>query len=165
MPVQERPHTLALLRVQAALQRVVAGRPFQAVYQLPVGLTEFSEPEPDVAVIPGSFEDYEEDHPTTAALLVEVSDSTLLYDRSVKASLYARANIPEYWVVDLVNHRLEVRREPERMPGEAYGHGYATIRILRSEQTVACPVAADQPIRVADLLPPRRKEKKRCRSG
>jgi Uma2 family endonuclease len=65
---------------------------------LEFGLT--SDPEPDVSVVPGRIEDYT-DHPTTALLVVEVSDTSLAFDRGDKASLYAAAGIADYWIVNL----------------------------------------------------------------
>jgi Uma2 family endonuclease len=65
--------------------------------QSPLDAGEPSEPEPDIAVIKGQVRDYKQAHPTTAALIVEVADTSLLYDRTVKASLYAKVGIGEYW--------------------------------------------------------------------
>jgi Uma2 family endonuclease len=80
--------------------------------QLPIALDEESEPEPDARVVPGSFRDYPHAHPARAALVVEVADSSLALDRGEKAGLYARARVPEYWIVDLMGHALEVCRDP-----------------------------------------------------
>lgn len=79
--------------------------------QNPVRLSDLSEPVPDLAVLqPRS---YTEAHPTPAdvMLLIEVSDSTLLYDQRVKVPLYARSGIPEVWIVNLTNRSVEVHRE------------------------------------------------------
>jgi Uma2 family endonuclease len=100
----------------------------------------------------GRREDYS-DHPTTAVLIVELSESTLAYDRSRKASLYARAGIADYWIVNLVNNQLEVRRDPRPDPSQPYGHGYANVAIL-VPPAVVNPLAAPQvSLAVADLLP------------
>jgi Uma2 family endonuclease len=83
-------------------------------------VTEDSVPEPDVVVVRGDSEDYLERHPRAAevALVVEVADTSLERDRR-KALLYARAGVPAYWIVNLVDRLLEVHTEP----GSA---GYAT---------------------------------------
>ena len=87
--------------------------------QAPIGLDEESEPEPDVAVVPGSLTDYGPDHPARPVLTVEVSESSLAVDRGHKGSLYARAGLDDYWVVNLVDRVLEVYREPVRDPDGA----------------------------------------------
>ena len=70
-----------------------------------------------MVVVPGPMESYKE-HPAEAMLVVEVSDATLRFDRGKKASLYARADIQDYWIVNLVSNTLEIHREPIR-DGEA----------------------------------------------
>lgn len=76
---------------------------------MPFALTQDSEPEPDLAVVPGEPEDYVLAHPTRALLLVEVADTTLLYDRR-KAEVYADGDVAEYWLVNLPDHIVEVYR-------------------------------------------------------
>lgn len=113
--------------------------------QLPLALGGDSEPEPDVAVVEGRPRDFLQSHPTTAALIVEVADSSLLFDRRRKLPLYARNGVPEVWIVNVVEGRLEVHRRPE---GEAYGE--------RESLTPGDRVASEvlrEPVAVADLLP------------
>jgi Uma2 family endonuclease len=76
--------------------------------------TEDSEPEPDIAVVRGPRGRYLKSHPRTPeiGLLIEVSDTTLDHDRNDKAPIYARARIPTYWIINLVESRVEVYREP-----------------------------------------------------
>src|SRR5206468_4016924 len=69
--------------------------------------------EPDAAVIPGAIEDYDREHPRAALLVAEVSDSSLKQDRLTKGAIYAAAGIPEYWIVNLRDDCVEVRRQPE----------------------------------------------------
>src|SRR5262249_26865513 len=96
---------------------------------------------------------YATHHPQTAVLIVEVSESRLDYDRTRKASLYARADITDYWIVNLVNNQLEVRRDPRPDPSQHYGHGYASLTTLVPPAVVS-PLAAPQvSLAVADLLP------------
>lgn len=76
----------------------------------PLSLSDESEPEPDVAVVPSG--DYSRGHPTSALLVIEVADSSLRKDRELKTELYAEASVPEYWVVDLVSRCVHVHRAP-----------------------------------------------------
>ncbi len=82
--------------------------------QNPISLDNYSEPEPDLVVAKFDSDDYAKKHPCPAdvLLIIEVSDSTLEKDRSVKSPLYAKAGIKEYWIVDLVNKKIEIYREP-----------------------------------------------------
>lgn len=83
--------------------------------QGPVRLSSSSEPQPDVMLLRPRSDFYRTSHPGPAdvLLIVEVSDSSLEYDRGEKLSLYAEAGIPEVWIVDLEHERVEVYREPE----------------------------------------------------
>ena len=113
---------------------------------LPLAVDDESEPEPDVAVVPGTPRDYKDEHPTSAVLVVEVADSSLSYDRDRKKRTYARAGIPEYWIVNLLDNCLEVHRDPLE-------DSYEVATVLHSGQTVSplsCPHAS---IAVSDLLP------------
>ena len=129
------------------------GHGFFVRSQMPLDLGDLSEPEPDIAVVPGKARDYTNAHPKTAVLIVEVSESSLDYDRTEKASLYAEAGIPDYWVLNLIDRRLEVRRDPAPDPNELYGFGYKKVTILYAGDLVS-PLAVPQAsIAVADLLP------------
>ena len=121
--------------------------------QLPLALDPDSEPEPDVAVVSGSPRDYRYAHPTTALLVVEVSDTTLGLDRERKSGLYARAGIAEYWIVNLVDGILEVHRDPDSAPEAQCGWAYRTVQPLRAVDTVSPLAAPAARIRVGDLLP------------
>jgi Uma2 family endonuclease len=133
--------------------RSVIGHGLHIRSQMPLDLGDLSEPEPDIAVVMGKARDYTNGHPKTAVLLVEVSESSLDYDRTEQASLYAAAGIPDYWVLNLIDRRLEVRRGPVPDPNELYGFGYRTVTILHEGDFVS-PLAAPQTsIAVADLLP------------
>jgi Uma2 family endonuclease len=119
----------------------------------PLALNEDSEPEPDVAIVAGKARDYLGAHPSTAALVVEVADSSLRLDRRLKGGLYARAALPEYWIVNLVEGVLEVYRAPEPAADAAYGWIYRSVEILRPPATVTPLAAPSARIPVADLLP------------
>jgi Uma2 family endonuclease len=85
--------------------------------QLPVRLSQRSEPQPDIAVLAAKAARYRHAHPSAAdvLLLIEVSDTTLRYDLKVKARLYATHGVREYWVVDLVANRVWRHRRPSGM--------------------------------------------------
>ncbi|HEY5908902.1 MAG TPA: Uma2 family endonuclease, partial [Vicinamibacteria bacterium] len=84
--------------------------------QLPITLPD-SEPEPDLAVVWTRDEDSLEDHPRTALLVIEVADSSARYDLVVKSRIYAKAGIPEYWLVLVRKHVIEVLRDPDPATG------------------------------------------------
>jgi Uma2 family endonuclease len=111
MTPQGSVHATVILLVQNAL-RLAFGPAFSIRPQLPIALTPDSEPEPDLAVVSGNPLDYWNQHPATALLLVEVSDTTLERDRQRKGSLYARAGVQDYWIVNLIDRCVEVYREP-----------------------------------------------------
>jgi Uma2 family endonuclease len=75
---------------------------------------EKSVPQPDIAVVPGTVQTYTERHPARAYLLVEVAQSSVAQDRLTKASIYARAGIPCYWIVNVRDRCVEVFRDPDR---------------------------------------------------
>src|SRR5262245_20032619 len=114
---QHSRHRTAVLLAARALERAFGEGWFVQV-QSPIALDDRSEPEPDVAVVRGSPRDYIDAHPARPALVVEVADSGLRRARGRKAAAYARADIADYWIVDLVEGVLEVHREPAR-PGPA----------------------------------------------
>ena len=119
----------------------------------PLALGEHSEPEPDIAVVAGEPQDYLEAHPASAALVVEVADASLRLDRRFKAALYARAGLPEYWIVNLVDHTLEVYRVPAAPAGPAEAWIYRSIEVLRPPATATPLAAPTARLEVASLLP------------
>lgn len=145
MSPQKSPHATGILLVTEAL-RAAFPQGHQFRVQLPLVLGEESEPEPDLAIVPGSPRDYSESHPETAILVVEVSDSSSFHDRERKRSLYARWAIPEYWILDVAGKQLEVYRNP----GEG---GYQTRLILKAGDTITPLASPGASIAVADLLP------------
>jgi len=118
----------------------------------PLALDDDSEPEPDIAVVAGEPRDYLNAHPSTAAPVVEVSESSLRTDRFLKRGRYAGAGIREYWIVNLVESAVEVHRDPEPTRG-AGGSSYRSARILRPPATIAPLAAPSALIDVSDLLP------------
>jgi Uma2 family endonuclease len=149
---QNSPHAAALSLTQRLLDGILPEGHFIRP-QMPLALGERSQPEPDLAVVVGSPRDYESAHPTTAVLVVEISDTTLAQDRAIKAGLYARAGIPEYWIVNLPERVVEVYRGPVPMPGQALDHGYRALTRLFPGETLAPRVAPEAAVPVADVLP------------
>jgi Uma2 family endonuclease len=147
MAAQNSMHATGYRLVEEALRAAFPpGSGFEVRGQLPLALSDDSEPEPDVAVVRGSIRDFRDRHPTTAALIVEVADSSLLHDRKRKAALYAQTGIPEYWILNLVRRTLEVHRDP------AEG-AYRSRTILRAADTVAPLARPEAALAVRDLLP------------
>jgi Uma2 family endonuclease len=114
--------------------------------QLPLALDLHSMPEPDIAVVVGEVDDYRDAHPTTAVLIVEVADSSLSHDRERKRRAYARAGIPEYWLINLSDYRLEIFRNP-------LGESYQYHLILAPSESIAPLTHPKRLITVSDLLP------------
>ncbi|MCS7065955.1 MAG: Uma2 family endonuclease [Fimbriimonadales bacterium] len=146
------PHATAIRLCEVALRQIF-GEGYDVRSQLPLTLSERDEPMPDLAVVPGSIRDYERHHPTTALLVVEISEVTLRFDRRVKASLYAWAGIPDYWIVNLVERVVEVFREPAPMQRMKYGFGYLRIDIYRAGDSLAPLASPETPIPVEAILP------------
>jgi Uma2 family endonuclease len=145
MTPQSSFHAAGVRGSQEAL-RPIFSEGYDIRSQLPLALGFDSEPEPDVAVVLGSWRDYSRSHPTSAILIVEVADSSLLHDRKRKASLYARAEIAEYWLMNLVRWCLEVYREPK-------DGVYTSRTVLREGDSVSPLSRPDAAILVASLLP------------
>ncbi len=142
---QSSRHATAIRLVEDALRRVY-GSGFDVRVQLPAALDASSEPEPDVAVVEGGPRDYRDAHPTTALLTVEVSDTSLAFDRATKQTVYARNGIPEYWIVNLIDLRVEVYRQPEV-------DGYQDVSELTPSDRISPLSRPDRSIAVRDLLP------------
>ena len=149
MPAQLTPHATAIRRTFQSL-RAVFGGDFDLSMQLPITLSNHSEPEPDVTAAYGVAADFADHHPgpDEIALLVEVSDSTLGRDRGRKARAYARAGITDYWIVNLVDRQLEVHRDP--LPDGPY----RAVTTYAPQETVSPLAQPDAEIRVDALLPP-----------
>jgi Uma2 family endonuclease len=121
--------------------------------QMPVALDAESAPEPDLVVVAGTRTDYRESHPAGAALILEVSDSSLDFDRQHKGSLYARAGVADYWIVNLIDRVLEVYHDPAPDPEAPYGWRYRSVQTLTPPAAVVPLALPTAWIAVADLLP------------
>jgi Uma2 family endonuclease len=121
--------------------------------QAPISLDDESEPEPDLVVVPGGHSTYRHTHPTHPALTIEIADSSLAFDRQHKGSLYARAGLSDYWIVNLVDRVLEVCRDPSTDVSAPYGWRYRSITTLGPGDVVVPLVFPTSRIAVTDLLP------------
>jgi Uma2 family endonuclease len=116
----------------------------------PVRIPEWTEPLPDIAVVRGDFRNYLVSHPEPAdvALIVEVSDTSLAKDRGEKWDNYAKAGIPVYWIVNLVDHQVEVYTEPAES-------SYGAKQVYKPGEDVPVIIDGDEVGRIAvsEILP------------
>jgi Uma2 family endonuclease len=143
-------------RVSVELVDRYAGRAFPAQHcvrvQMPFRAADGSDPEPDVAVVPGDPRDSTVEHPSRAVLIVEVSESTLRHDRR-KARLYAMSGVTDYWIINLIDRCLERHRDPLPGGGSPNGPAYASVKIYTPQESIAPLAAPAAMIAVAELLP------------
>ena len=149
---QSSPHYTAVYLAEDAL-RTAFGAGWLIRTQAPIALDDQSEPEPDIAVAQGTAREYAAAHPARPVLVVEVAVTSLALDRDHKGSLYARAGLPDYWIVNLVDRVLEVYRRPMPDAAAALGWRYGASQTLGPESSVAPLAAPAARVSVADLLP------------
>ena len=155
MSPQSNWHAAGIALMEEALKRAFDPNQYWVRNQASLDLSPISVPDPDLAVVTGSMPSWapRRDNPTTAVLVVEVSETTLWEDRTRKASLYAAAGTADYWILDLQGGRLEVRRGPQSDPNQEFGFGFASLTTL-NRGDVASPLAAPAArIPVDDVLP------------
>jgi len=145
-------HASAISAVDYAL-RALLPRGWMVRIQAPVSLDDESEPEPDLVVVPGLPADYRRSHPACPVLALEVAESSLDFDRQHKGSLYARAGIQDYWIVNLVDRVVEIYRDPGPDPSAPYGWRYRSVATLTPPAVVVPLAFTSSQIAVADLLP------------
>lgn len=114
--------------------------------RLPIVLNDWSEPEPDIAGCVPDPDDYSRAHPQPGQilLLIEVADASLAYDQSQKAAAYAANGIPELWIVNLLDRRLEVLTAPATGSYRQQRYAFAGDGL---------PLPGGKTIAVADILP------------
>jgi len=141
-------HSAAVTRIDRILSSRLAGQVLLRL-QDPVQLSDFSEPEPDVAVVQIDPLDYEEHHPTPSEIfwLIEVADTTLKRDRELKAPAYGRALVPEYWILDVQERRLYVFRAPGVQE-------YDIQQVLTEEDAIAPLAFPNCEIKISEFLRP-----------
>lgn len=146
------PHRIATRKTFQALADVLPAG-WYVDSQEPITL-EDSEPEPDVCIIRGNTEDYTDRNPPgeDVVLVIEVADSTLERDRGTKRRIYARAGIPAYWIVNLIDFCLEVYTNPA---GQADAADYQQARVFNAPASVPLVIEGREValLAVADLLP------------
>jgi Uma2 family endonuclease len=115
--------------------------------QGPIRINEYSEPQPDIALLKPRRDSYRRAHPTSSEVLlvIEVADTSANYDRNVKLPLYARAGIPEAWLVILPKDVIEVHTEPKN--GK-----YTKVQRLKRGKTLTCSTIAGLSLKVDDIL-------------
>ena len=111
--------------------------------QSPFAALDTSEPEPDVAIVP--LGDYEDEHPATALLIIEVAESSLRHDRGIKQRIYARAGVAEYWIVNTIEKCVEVYSQPA-------GDGYASCTTVDHGGSLAPQALVDVCFAVRQLM-------------
>jgi Uma2 family endonuclease len=147
MSPQGPPHASTTQQSDEALKQNLGAQVTVRV-QLPITLAT-SEPEPDLAIVKRRADAYSTAHPypDDILLIVEVSDSTLDFDRTTKAQTYGKAGILEYWVIDVAGRNLYVLRQPN-------GNGYGTEIVLRGDDYVSSIAFPEVAIEVDSLLVP-----------
>lgn len=140
-------HTSTVARLTELLSDRFASQALVWV-QNPVHLTEFSEPQPDLALLTRRDDFYASAHPSPGdvLLVIEVTKASADYDRGVKAPLYASAGIQELWIVDLNASIVEIHRQPRR-------RRYSQVNILEKGESVSPLAFPDTSLAVADMLP------------
>lgn len=153
MPPMSPPHQ-SVISLAAEALRSAFGPGFFIREQAPFNAGNSTDPEPDLAAIRGSIRDFAVQHPSASDLVVEVSKTTLAYDRHEKASLYAKAGVPEYWIVNLDRQpaQLEVYRLPQADAAQPFGFGYGDVTAYQAGEIVQ-PLAATGSVAVSALLP------------
>ncbi len=139
-------HAACVKRLNQLLSRRVEGRVLVGV-QDPIRVGEHSEPQPDLALLRLRSDFYAEAHPGSedVLLVVEVAETSADLDRQAKLPLYARARIPEVWLVDLAGEAIEVYREPSPT-------GYQSVRRVRRGERVSTHALAGLELAVTEVL-------------
>jgi Uma2 family endonuclease len=139
-------HTAAVKRAERLLDHLL-GELVLIRLQDPIELRDYSEPEPDIAVVALDPQFYEDHHPQPSEiyLLIEVADSSLKRDCETKAQIYAQSGIEDYWALDVRNRQLHIFRTPTT-------NGYVQHRILSDAESIALLAFPHVTILVADML-------------
>jgi Uma2 family endonuclease len=141
-------HGAAVKRTEKLLENRLGNRVLVRL-QDPIRLNNYSEPEPDIAVVIPDPLYYEDHHPTPSEiyLIIEVADTTLRTDLGIKANLYAESGIADYWVLDVNNRQLHVFREPSQ-------DGYQSLVILADDASISPLQFPDTSFLVREMLRP-----------
>jgi Uma2 family endonuclease len=142
-------HSTTVSRVYEEL-RLAFGKNFYVRSQMTVDLNERSQLEPDLAVVRGHVDDFDDFHPKRADLIVEVAETSLRFDRTVKATIYAAADVQDYWIVNLDDEVVEIYRKPSS------SSGYTQKNVVGRREKVT-PFGAPSAVIEVDRLLPKRK--------
>jgi Uma2 family endonuclease len=147
---KNRPHVDALALLFGWLIQVFGARVVNTVAPIDVALEDnpTNEPQPDLIVLKREYSGFRSvtPQPKDLDLIVEIADSSLMFDLTVKAALYARAGIADYWVLDLLGRRLIVHRNPQ-------GGRYASVTSYNENESVAPLSSPNSPSPVREVFP------------
>jgi Uma2 family endonuclease len=146
------PHSVCGTRLNREMTKLIGDRA-TARTQEPLPLPPNSAPEPDYAIVRNRDDDYLSAHPEAedVLLVIEISDSSLDYDRDVKLKLYAESGIENYWIFNLQESILEVYGEPYQTTQG--GFGYRVKRILLPNDAIALPGFPDSALELNKVFP------------
>ncbi len=132
---------------------IVIGNRATLQSQAPITIPPKSEPEPDFAIIKNRDDDYLSSHPqgTDILLVIEVADSSIDYDQTVKIPLYAKAGIADYWIFNLLDNCLECYSEPYQNQQGKFG--YSSKRIFLPPQVISLPCFPDLQLNLSKVFP------------
>lgn len=138
-------HVGTVIKLSKIFERMVGDEVFVSA-QNPVHLDEYNEPEPDIALLKPREDFYTERLPTPAdvLLLVEVSDSTVEYDRETKKILYAEAEIEEFWLINLRNNTVEFYTSPRN-------GNYRLAKVLEKNEIISSLTIKKLSLRVEEI--------------
>jgi len=141
-------HAAAITRTNRLFNQPAQPR-FLVRSQLPIQLDNRSEPEPDIALVKSDRLDYDDRHPKAEEvyLIIEIADSTLKSDLTLKKQVYAEANIADYWILDLAKRQLYVYRQPTE-------DGYQQEQILSEQDNISPLAFSDLQLKVGEMLRP-----------
>lgn len=148
MPSMKDRHAFALKAANLAISKIYSSDRTTIQVQCPMRIGEWNDPEPDLAVISGGI-DQQQNHPTTALVVVEVADTSLRYDRSIKAALYAEARVTTYLIVNLIDNCSEAHMRPG--PEASGTFRYFEMRRFERGQTIELPEASAA-LAVSDII-------------
>jgi Uma2 family endonuclease len=153
MAAQYEPHVAGVSLASQVIEQAF-GSGYWVRRQSPIRLGARSKPEPDVALVLGTEYDYlKSGTPTQPLLVIEVSDTTLRFDRGRKASMYAKHAVSDYWILNITDFQLEVHREPIADPAHKHHFRFASVTILTPDQSVPPLAASHVRIPVSVIMP------------
>jgi Uma2 family endonuclease len=151
--MEKEPMTPALATVMRNLARILrkleTGTRIVSM-QLPFVTEHANDLVPDFVILPGPNPDYRSTHPNWAELVIEVANTSLHDDLTTKAELYAKARIPDYWVIDITKQEVHVLRDPQ--PIGAGGASYRSQTIFKVQDTVTALIEPSHGIPVATIF-------------